>query len=419
MPSIKTTAYAAACTLWCIALLATHAQAHAEAPPPLTFAIVSNALGKPADAPPVRQMLDAIGRERDTSFIVYDGNLKGAAEACLDSVYDARRQLLDTSKKPVILLPGEHDWAGCAQAQAGGFDPVERLDFLRQNFFGESESLGQTPMPVTRESDIARFRQFHENVRWQANGVAFIGLNAPGPNNHYLDAGGRNGEFEDRSVANAFWLEHAMEAARRSDMRAVVVILQGDPDFSRYERRDRFSWLRFARGDRTRDGFLELKRNLVQVAEAFRGPVIVIHGSETPLGGGFRIDQPLHNDKGALVPNLTRIAIDLKTPRLQWIEVAADFTRRPPFRVRVKEVPANAAPLPASVTSDTGASSPSSFYQQMVPVQPGTQPGGDLPGSATPASGPSLPPLLDMPPNLPPILPSSPTMPASVPGASQ
>ncbi len=171
-----------------------------------------------------------------------------------------------------------------------------------------------------------------------ANGVAFIGLNAPAPNNHYLSAGGRNGEFEDRSVANAFWLEHAVETARRTEMRAVVVILQGDPDFARYERRDRFAWLRFSRGDTTRDGFLELKRSLVKAAELFRGPMIVIHGSDTPLPRGFRIDQPLRNDKGVVVANLTRIAIGLKKPQSQWLEVESDFGWRPPFRVRVRDV---------------------------------------------------------------------------------
>src|SRR6185312_6373088 len=162
-----------------------------------------------------------------------------------------------------------------------------------------------------RESEVARFRPFRENVRWQANGIAFIGLNAPSPNNHYLTAGGRNGEFEDRSVASTFWLEHAAESARRAELRALVVIIQGDPDFSRYERRDRFSWLRFSHGNQGRDGFLEFKRSLVKAAELFRGPVIVIHGSETALPNGFRIDQPLHNDKGAVVANLTRIAMAL------------------------------------------------------------------------------------------------------------
>jgi hypothetical protein len=441
-------AYAVVYALLCGAL----PRAQAETPAALGFAVVSSALGKPADETSVRHMLDAIGHERETSFVVYDGNLKGETEACRDSVYEARRELLDASPKPVVLLPGEHDWVDCGQTRAGGYDPVERLDFLRQTFFGESESLGQSPMSLTRESGVARFRPFRENVRWQENGVAFVGLNAPSPNNHYLNAGGRNGEFEDRSVANGFWLEHAVESARRSDMRAVVVILQGDPDFTRYERRDRFAWLRFSRGDQARDGFLELKRSLVRIAEAFRGPVIVIHGSETPLPNGFRIDQPLRNDRGAVVPNLTRIAIGLKKPQSQWLELHANFAWRQPFRVRVRDVvvrsatPGNTVVPPASVTGPISAPAsasaastiesstpgPSSFFQQMQPVQPAApsqpapsnsaaqtspasqpvQPG--QPAQPTPAvpfkpdqaASASLPPLLGGQPDLPPILPS-------------
>jgi hypothetical protein len=413
-------------------------QAQAEAPPltSFTFAIASNVLDKPAGETAFQHLLDAIGQERNTSFIVYDGNLKGETEPCRDSLYDTRQQIFDSSRKPVVLLPGGNDWASCSLAQAGSYDPVERLDFIRQLFFSDSSSLGQTPMNVIRESDVARFRPFRENVRWQANGIAFIGLNAPAPNNHYLTAGGRNGEFEDRSVANAFWLEHAVETARRSEMRAVVVILQGDPDFARYERRDRFAWLRFSRGDASRDGFLELKRSLVKAAEFFRGPVIVIHGSDTPIPRGFRIDQPLRNDKGTVVANLTRIAIGLKKPQSQWLEVESDFAWRPPFRVRVRDVigrpaapgqaSAPTAPASSSIPSssasppslpgvETDTPGPSSFFQQMQPVQPtqqSQQTQHSAPDTGTPAS--SVPPVLNLnsPANLPPILPA-PSTPAS------
>ena len=400
-----------------------HAQA--EAPPltsltsSLTFAIASNALDKPADETALQHMLDAIGREKNTSFVIYDGNLKGETEPCRDSLYTTRQQIFDTSRKPVILLPGGNDWASCGLAHAGRYDPVERLDFIRQLFFGDSTSLGQTPMNVIRESDVARFRPFRENVRWQANGVAFIGLNAPAPNNHYLTAGGRNGEFEDRVIANGFWLEHAVETARRSEMRAVVVILQGDPDFARYERRDRFAWLRFSRGDTSRDGFLELKRSLVKAAELFRGPIIVIHGSDSPIPRGFRIDQPLRNDKGVVVANLTRIAIGLKKPQSQWLEVESDLGWRPPFRVRVRDVVVRpngsgqaSAPAASSASGEDGAPGPSSFFQQMQPVQPvqpppqrpALQPGGDNPASNV---APPMPPMLNpnSTPALPPILP--------------
>jgi hypothetical protein len=427
------------------------AQAEALTLAPLTFAIASNVLDKPAGETALQHLLNAIGQERNTSFIVYDGDLKGETEPCRDSLYDTRQQIFDSSRKPVVLLPGGNDWASCGLAQAGSYDPIERLDFIRQLFFGDSSSLGQTPMNVIRESDVARFRPFRENVRWQTDGVAFIGLNAPTPNNHYLTAGGRNGEFEDRSVANAFWLEHAVETARRSEMRAVVVILQGDPDFARYERRDRFAWLHFSRGDTSRDGFLELKRSLVKAAELFRGPVIVIHTSDTPIPRGFRIDQPLRNDKGTVVANLTRIAIGLKKPQSQWLEVESDFAWRPPFRVRVRDVivrpvtPGQASaptvpgssPIPSSAPSPSSSSSPSSstssspssipgvenetpgpssFFQQMQPVQPAQQVQHSAPAlqpdTGTPAS--SVPPILNLnsPANLPPILPA-PASPAS------
>ena len=276
---------------------------------------------------------------------------------------------------------------------------------------------------LARESEVARFRPFRENVRWQANGIAFIGLNVPGPNNHYLTAGGRNGEFEDRSVASTFWLEHAAESARRAELRALVVIIQGDPDFSRYERRDRFSWLRFSHGNR-RDGFLEFKRSLVKAAELFRGPVIVIHGSETALPNGFRIDQPLHDDKGAVVANLTRIAMALHKPQAQWLEVQTDFGWRPPFRVRVRDVAcARAArPTPVEATAlrspalrtsvEASAPNPAPHFRRGRTSLATTcrrrcrRPRLPPPTPPTSPSQPSLPPILSPPQALPPILPT-------------
>jgi hypothetical protein len=407
----------------CIAFAAQSAQLVRAEAPAMSFAVASNVVNKPSDEVTLQQMLDAIGQDRNTSFIVYDGNLKSEAEPCRDALYSTRQQIFDSSRKPVVLLPGGNDWASCNLSQAGGYDPVERLDFIRQSFFGDSNSLGQTPMNVIRESDVARFRPFRENVRWQANGIAFIGLNAPAPNNHYSTAGGRNGEFEDRSVANAFWLEHAVETARRADMRAVVVILQGDPDFTRYERRDRFAWLRFSRGDTSRDGFIEFKRSLVKAAELFRGPMIVIHGSDISIAKGFRIDQPLRNDKGAVVANLTRIAVGLKNPQTQWLEVESDLNWRPPFRVRVRDVIVRpvrpvrpntqaqgaaqaSAPAAASLPSvENGAPGPASFFQEMQPVQQHPASASASDGAASSVT-PQIPPLLNSnpPPALPPIL---------------
>ncbi|WP_345814324.1 hypothetical protein AAGS40_08655 [Paraburkholderia sp. PREW-6R] len=342
------------------------------------FAVIAGTMQSSADEAPTQRLLDAIGRERNVAFIVYDGNLKGAKEACRDTLYDRRHALLETSRPALFFIPGQHDWADCGTTEAGAFDPVERLDQLRQTLFADSNSMGQNPIALTRESEVSRFRPFRENVRWQANDTVFVGLNAPSPNNHYLTAGGRNGEFEDRVIANAFWLEHAGEYAKRRDARAVVVFIQGDPDPERYERPDRFAWLRFGRNTR-RDGFLEFKRSLVKLAEIYHGPVLVIHCDDERAKGGFTIDQPLRNDKGVLVANLTRIALAPHDRLNQWIQIEADLNRKPPFRVSVRDVPKQ-MPLP---TTPAGGS-------------PG-EPAASMPAAPLPGTASELPPLLQAP----------------------
>ncbi|CAB3803210.1 hypothetical protein LMG28614_05764 [Paraburkholderia ultramafica] len=348
------------------------------AAPRFTFAVIANTMHSSADEATTQRLIEAISREREVSFIVYNGNLKGPKEACRDTLYERRQALLETSRPPLFFIPGQHDWADCGTAEAGGFDPVERLDLLRQTLFADATSMGQNPIALTRESEVSRFRPFRENVRWQAGDIVFVGLNAPSPNNHYLTAGGRNGEFEDRVVANAFWLEHAGEYAKRRDARAVVVFIQGDPDPERYERPDRFAWLRFAHSPR-RDGFLEFKRSLVKLAQIFHGPVLVIHCNDEHTSGGFVIDQPLRNDKGMLVTNLTRVALAPHDRLNQWIQIEAELGRKPPFRVSVRDVPKQ-MPMPAA-----------------QPVLPREEPAASMP--AVPALGPAseLPPLLQTP----------------------
>ncbi|APA84517.2 hypothetical protein BJG93_03230 [Paraburkholderia sprentiae WSM5005] len=415
------------------AVCAWTAPAHAEASR-FAFAVLSDTMHSSADEAATQRLLDAIARERDVRFIVYDGNLKGPKEVCRDALFERRHALLDSSRTALFFIPGQHDWVDCGNAEAGGFDPVERLDQLRQTLFADPTSMGQNPIALTRESEVSRFRPFRENVRWvindkannKAGDVVFIGLNAPGPNNHYLSAGGRNGEFEDRVIANAFWLEHAAEYAKRRDARAIVVFIQGDFDPERYERPERFAWLHFAHSAR-RDGFLEFKRSLVKLAQTFPGPVVVIHADDERPAGGFVIDQPLRNDKGMVVTNLTRIALAPRDRLNQWIQIEADFGRKPPFRVSVRDVPKQMllpATPPVLPREESGTSMPGA---PEMPNVEGFGPASELPPALqTPGESqdqqPRIPsdqgganygPAISMPPGS--ILPASPAMPASAP----
>ncbi|SKC75280.1 hypothetical protein SAMN05446935_0372 [Burkholderia sp. YR290] len=348
-----------------------------EPAPQYAFAVIGGTLQSSADEALTQRLLDAIGRDPDVSFIVYDGNLKSSKEACRDSLFETRHTLLETSKPALVFIPGQHDWTDCGTAEAGSYDPVERLDLLRQTLFADASSMGQNPIPLARESEVSRFRPYRENVRWLVGSTVFVGLNVPGPNNHFLYAGGRNGEFEDRVIANAFWLDHAAEYAKRRGARAIVVLVQGDFDPERYERPERFAWLRFGHRSK-RDGFMEFKRSLVKLAETFRGPVVVIHQDDDRSHTGFMIDQPLRNDKGDLVTNLTRIAFAPRSPQNQWIQVDVDLQKRPPFRVTIRDVPKN-LPLPAAPTMPSHNDNATPPMPPSMPAVPDSAPASELP----------------------------------------
>ncbi|MGS0892453.1 hypothetical protein ACVBGC_07870 [Burkholderia stagnalis] len=311
-----------------------------------SFAVVSGVINTTADEPAAQRLLESIARERNLAFIVYAGNLKGAKEACRDSLYTQRGAILDAARVPLVFVPGHDDWATCNTTAGGSYDPVERLDFLRQTLLADAALPDPGALPITRESEVARFRPYRENARWMHDDIVYVALNAPAPNNHFLTAGGRNGEFEDRIIANGFWIDHAAEYAKRHEARALVVIFEGDPQFDRYERAERFAWLRFNR-PRGRDGFRELKRTLVKAAATFHGPILVIHASSETLANGFLIDRPLHADNGELVGNVTRVAIGPRQPANQWVKVSVSPARQTLFNVSLQDVPKNLPVPPA------------------------------------------------------------------------
>jgi len=328
----------------CVALCAPGTAHVAQARPAgttthYTFSVLSGAITRPADERSAQRLIDAASRAPALSFVVYDGNLKGAHEACTDALYARRHAILDASRAPLVFVPGQRDWVNCVSPAAVSVDPLERLDQLRSTFFPDSASMGQRPLMLTRESETSRFQPYRENMRWQVGNTVFITLNLPGGNNHYLDAGGRNGEFEDRAIANASWLERAGEYAKQRNARALVVFFEASPFGKLAQRADRFAWLRRIGRQQPADAYAEFRRSLVKLAQAFHGPIVLIHASDENLAHGFLIDQPLRNDRGAKITNVTRVALGLHAPRAQWLHIDADTARHPFLRVSVRNAP--------------------------------------------------------------------------------
>ncbi len=284
-----------------------------------------------ADTATLFEMMNA----QQVAMIIHAGGVKGDTESCGDALLNARLQVLADSPAPLLYVPGETDWAECQTPSNGLFDPVERLNRLRELFFPLDTTLGRRTLPVVRQSDQALFRSYRENVRLVTGGVMLVGLNLPGDNNHYRSEGGRNGEFEDRREANRQWLARAFSVAEQRDLPGIVVIAHADPQFGNgWEKRGKPTLLDAFVRHGARDGYLEFKRQLRDLSSKFPGQVLLVHASDS----GFSVDKPLRDTAGKIVANFTRVALPTGSPS-RWTELTITPGTRSVFQVQLEDGP--------------------------------------------------------------------------------
>jgi hypothetical protein len=225
------------------------------------------------------KLKQAIGEtsEKSLSFVVVTG-IKSAAESCVDKLYQQRRELIDDAKRPMIVAPAASDWTDCKNS-AGRSNAIERLARLRELFFAEPHSLGTKKIALTRQSMSPRFRSYPENAHWEVDKVLYATLNVPSNNNHYLQAAGRNSEYEDRLVANRFWLNRLFAIAKSDHIEAIVLFSEGDlRPFSEP------TGLRALLPRSGHDGFAEPRRLILGLARKFDGKVLLVDGAGLPKG---------------------------------------------------------------------------------------------------------------------------------------
>ncbi|RZJ84335.1 MAG: hypothetical protein EOO64_04130, partial [Massilia sp.] len=195
--------------------------------------------------------------------------------------YTKRRELFDKFKRPVIVSLSGNDWTGCRNS-AGRTNAIERLNRLRELFYGEGESLGKDKLPLTRLSSSPRFRSYAENAHWQVGKVLYATINLPAANNHYLPAAGRNSEYEDRTVANRFWLNRLFAIAKQDKVDAVVLFSEGNMQPLLQPANGLRALLQ--RAPVMHDGFAETRRQVQLRAAGFKGRVLVVDSAGLPKG---------------------------------------------------------------------------------------------------------------------------------------
>ncbi|GGX10366.1 hypothetical protein GCM10007242_15480 [Pigmentiphaga litoralis] len=285
------------------------------------FAVIGDTPAGSRDEGTVVNVLAQIGREAD--LIVHVGNLKYDTERCDDATYQRRRALFDASPVPFVFAPGSNDWATCDRDLAGQFGPVERLNRLRELFFESSESMGTIKVGLQRLSDTARYRSYPENARWEYGDVLFVTLNMPGTHNNYRTGAGRNGEYEERILANAFWLRQAFSTATRDKRKAIVIAFDADPHFDGQQD--------LAASD-GRDPFAEFKITLARLAAKFAGDVLIVHGAAPGVGTPPKPDHPLKVN-GKPLENVMRIRAYGVGSAAFWIKVEVEPGRKGQIRV--------------------------------------------------------------------------------------
>jgi hypothetical protein len=223
--------------------------------------------------------------QRQPSFVVHIGELKGGGDSCRDEYYQRLLRTANRFNNPLVYLPGDNDWTDCFHSQ---FDPLERLNYLRELLYPEPVSLGKTVMPLTRQSVQSEFRDFPENVWWQQGEVLFASFHNVGTNNNLYTNSQAIQEHLSRNAANLAWLDQIFE--RASSAKALVIFTHANIKF------DALSW--------EPTGFDNFRAALSDHVRKFARPVLFVHGDTHK----HKIDKPLKY-KGKTIANFTRLEV--------------------------------------------------------------------------------------------------------------
>lgn len=238
----------------------------------------------------------------DPAFIVVNG-LKSGTEPCRDSLVRRRKALLEAVDLPIFLSMAGSDWLSCRDRRGRPSDIVW-LNLLRDQLYGSNNWNGSKQIELKRQSAIPAFRSYAENTRWLWQNILFATLHQPAENNHYVAAAGSNSEFEDRLTANRYWLTRLVAEAESSRAKAVVIMTDGEALSSN------------TRSGRERDGFLEMRRALKNLAARLNVPVLVVQGSRQPADGMVQRTGRLFYGSLPAGVSLLEVDIDAEAPFL-------------------------------------------------------------------------------------------------------
>ncbi|MEO0315842.1 MAG: hypothetical protein RI928_2298 [Pseudomonadota bacterium] len=224
------------------------------------------------------------------AFTLHVGDIKSGSTVCSDETFLKVRELFEQFDRALIYTPGDNEWTDCHRVNNGRYDPLERLEKIRQLFFASNESLGKQRMTLQTQSSQKSFVTFVENRRWSQGKVRFATLHLVGSNNNLQPGLPSSSEFAAREHANIAWLRETFAEAKANADAAVVLAMQADTFFGE---------------PRKGSGFVRWNVALAEEVAAWGKPVLLIQGDTHQ----YLTDRPLKDAKGRPLTQLVRIVV--------------------------------------------------------------------------------------------------------------
>ncbi|MDP9983913.1 hypothetical protein J2W14_003336 [Pseudarthrobacter oxydans] len=289
MPSktIKTTTAVAVLALGLLASQPATAADNTADSQAFTFGVIGDIPYGEAEIAKFPARIQDINADSTLKFVTHVGDIKNGSSVCSDEYFENIRTQFDTFEHPLVFTPGDNEWVDCHRTNNGAYNPLERLDKLRDVFFDEpGKTLGAT-MPVKTQADLG----LPENVRFTQNRVAFSVLNIQGSNNSLQPWTGLGettatpeqlDEVEFRTDAVLAQIRSTFADAERRNDRAVVLMTQADMF-------DPSLLAAATANPDTMSGFREIVQAIIDETNSFDAPVYLINGDSHV----FAENQPL------------------------------------------------------------------------------------------------------------------------------
>jgi hypothetical protein len=300
-----------------------------EAPRSFDFAAIGDQQYGPAGEAAFPSIRNDINGVASLQFTVHVGDVKSGSTLCNNEMFADRVRSFNLFAAPMILTPGDNEWTDCHRENNGSYDSIERLAYLRRQFYPNNQSFGVRKMTLSQQSEDPRYATYVENSMWSMGNILFATLHVVGSNNNLERNAANDAEWLERTNANFNWLKTIFAVARDNNFAGVVIVMQANPAGAWPRARMQVSQLE--------SGFQPTFHVLEDEVIVYNRPVLMIYGDSHV----FAVGKPL-------VGRATRLPIDtftvLEVPGsgdYHWVQVRVDPTVPELFWMSHRNVPGN------------------------------------------------------------------------------